>query len=510
MPRPNVLLCLADDAGMHMGAYGCNWVRTPGFDRVAAEGVLFTRAYTCNAKCAPSRASILTGRNSWQLDDACNHNCRFPAKFTTYMQGLREHGYHVGHTAKGWAPGDPGEVDGKPRELTGPGWNERELDPPTPHISSCDYAENFRDFLDDRPEDAPVCFWFGCREPHRGYEYGSGRRLGGHSIDEIDRVPGIWPDNETVRNDLLDYGFEIEHFDRHVQGMLDILEERGELDNTIVVVTSDNGMPFPRAKGQEYEYSNHLPMAIMWRDGLSKPGRTLDDYVCFIDLAPTFLELAGLTAHEAGMQPITGRSLVDLLRSEEEGTIDPSRDHVLIGKEFHDVGRPGNVGYPIRGIFKGGWLYLRNYETDRWPAGNPETGYLNCDGSPTKTEILKTRKDPEQRHYWELSFGKRRSEELYHVAEDPDCLENLADEAAHADRKAELRVQMERELEEQGDPRMEGRGEVFEQYPQHHRWLRDFYERFVNRHETGEEIMPGWVNESDIEPIEEFRQEDGR
>lgn len=465
MPDPNILLCLADDAGMHMGAYGCNWVSTPGFDRVAREGLLLTNAYTPNAKCAPSRACILTGRNSWQLEDACNHCNFFPKKFTTYCETLRGHGYHVGYTGKGWAPGEAGEVDGKPRELTGPAWQARKVDPPTPDISTCDYAGNFRDFLNDRPEGAPFCFWYGGLEPHRPYEYGSGARLGGHSIDEIDRVPGIWPDNETVRNDMLDYGFEIEHFDRHLQEMLDILQERGELENTLVVVTSDNGMPFPRAKGQEYEYSNHLPMAIMWRAGINHAGRTVDDYVSFIDLAPTFLEAAGLTAEETDMEPITGRSLLPLMASDRAGTVDPGRDHVLIGKERHDPGRPNDWGYPIRGIFRDGWLYLRNYEPDRWPAGNPEVGYLNCDGSPTKTEVLKTRKDPEQWHLWELSFGKRPSEELYHVAEDPDCLRNLADDPAHEEWRDELRGQMEHELQQQCDPRVEGQGKCLSSTP---------------------------------------------
>jgi N-sulfoglucosamine sulfohydrolase len=72
-PRPNILFAVADDASWpHMSAYGCRWVRTPAFDRVAREGVLFTNAYTPNAKCAPSRACILTGRNSWQLEAAAN------------------------------------------------------------------------------------------------------------------------------------------------------------------------------------------------------------------------------------------------------------------------------------------------------------------------------------------------------------------------------------------------------------------------------------------------------
>ncbi len=88
--RPNILFCLADDAGMHFGAYGCPWVDTPAFDRLARDGLLFQQAYTCNAKCAPSRASILTGRNSWQLKDAANHQCYFPAEFIA-------HGGHHSH-----------------------------------------------------------------------------------------------------------------------------------------------------------------------------------------------------------------------------------------------------------------------------------------------------------------------------------------------------------------------------------------------------------------------------
>ena len=309
--RPNILFCLADDAGMHFGAYGCPWVETPAFDRVAREGLLYQQAYTCNAKCAPSRAAILTGRNSWQLKDAANHQCYFPAEFKTVFEELADHGYHTGHTTKGWAPGDPGMVDGKPRQLTGPAYNEATLIPPTPDISSCDYAANFEAFLDDKAEDDPFCFWYGSIEPHRGYEYRSGIEKGGRSPEDVDHVYDIWPDNEVVRTDLLDYGFEIEHFDRHVGRMLAILEERGELENTLVVVTSDNGLPFPRAKGQEYYYSNHLPLAIMWPAGIAKPGRMIDEMVSFIDFTPTFLEIAGIAMQQTGMAPITGKSLTD-------------------------------------------------------------------------------------------------------------------------------------------------------------------------------------------------------
>ena len=181
---------------------------------------------------------------------------------------------------------------------------------------------------------------------------------------------------------MLDYAYEIEYFDRHLQLMLKALEERGELDNTLIIVTADNGMPFPRVKSQEYEYSNHLPLAIMWKNGIVNPGRMVDDFVSFIDFAPTFLELAGVNENESGMQPITGRSLTEIFSSEKSGTIVQERDHVLIGKERHDVGRPQDQGYPIRGIVKGDYLYVHNFEPTRWPAGDPGAGRRRSRGRP--------------------------------------------------------------------------------------------------------------------------------
>ena len=183
-----------------MGAYGTDWIKTPGFDRVAREGLLFNRAYTPNAKCAPSRACILTGRNSWQLEEAANHICYFPAKFPGFMEALKEKGgYFTGHTMKGWAPGVANDADGKPRQMTGAAYNKRKLKSPTKEISTNDYAGNFEDFLSDRPDGQPWCFWYGSVEPHRAYEFGSGAAKGGKHIDEIDRVPAFWPDSEAVR-----------------------------------------------------------------------------------------------------------------------------------------------------------------------------------------------------------------------------------------------------------------------------------------------------------------------
>ncbi len=493
--RPNILFAIADDASWkHFGAYGCNWVKTPGFDRVANNGILFTHAYTPNAKCAPSRACILTGRNSWQLEEACNHSPYFPAKFKTYAEALGENGYFVGSVAKGWAPGDPGKINGKTRQLTGPKFDEFKTTPPTSGINKIDYAKNFEAFLQARPKDQPFCFWYGSTEPHRGYEFGSGVKKGGKRTTEIDEIPAFWPDADTIRTDMLDYAFEIEHFDSHLQKMLQKLDKIGELDNTLVIVTADNGMPFPRIKGQVYEYSNHLPLAIMWPDGIKKPGRIVDDFINFIDFTPTYLALAGLTAEKVGMQPVTGRSLTEIFNSEKQGKVIPDRNFILVGKERHDVGRPNDEGYPVRGILTDGFLYLHNFKPDRWPLGNPETGYLNCDGSPTKTYILDTRRKKGIMEYWQLNFGKRIEEELYNITDDPFCMNNLAEDANYSEIKTRLEDRMKQKLTEQNDPRILGNGDIFDNY-EYSGAVKNYYNRYM----SGEKIPAGWVNETDYD-----------
>ncbi|MDR1201204.1 MAG: sulfatase, partial [Tannerellaceae bacterium] len=488
---PNILFCIADDVSYpHMRAYGTTWLNTPGFDRVSQEGLLFHRMYTCNAKSAPSRACIITGRNSWQLEEACNHWSDFPAKFKSYPEVLAENGYKVGATGKGWGPGFANDSLGNPRNMVGEMWNQIKLSPPTKGISNIDYAANFKEFLKNKPKSQPFCFWYGALEPHRGYDFGSSLKAG-KNINQIDSVPSFWPDNEVVRTDMLDYALEIEHFDKHLVAILQALEETGELENTIVIVTADHGMPFPRAKGQEYEYSNHVPFAMMWKKGITKAGREIKDLLSFIDLTPTFLAVTGIPEEKSGMQPIEGKSFLDLLTKENSK---PQRDYVLIGKERHDVGRPDDQGYPIRGIIKNDFLYLVNFETSRWPAGNPETGYMNVDGSPTKTEVLKARRNPETDIYWQLSFGKRQEEELYNISEDRECMANLAEDANYDTLKKQLQSELLQKLTEQQDPRMFGRGSIFDAYP-YMGPSRDAW----NRMKKGENVPTRSINKSDFE-----------
>jgi arylsulfatase A-like enzyme len=453
--RPNILVVIADDWGHnHSGAYGCSWVKTPAFDRIAGEGVRFTNCFTSNPKCSPSRATILTGRNSWQLKEAVNHQSIFPNEFPVYPKLLEEAGYFVGLTGKGWGPGDY-KSTGWEHNPAGREFQSATLKPPLNGISNRDYAGNFEQFLDARKKDQPFCFWLGTHEPHRVYEPGSGVRAGRNPKDV--KLPSYYPDNAIIRSDMLDYALEVEWVDHHLGRAIHAIERRGELDNTLIVVTSDHGMPFHRVKGQIYEDGFHIPLAVRWGKNIPR-GRVVEDFINARDFAPTFLEIAGLQPGRT----MTGRSFTNILKSEKSGMIDPSRSVMLIGKERHDLGRPYDQGYPVRAIRTADYLYVRNYEPDRWPVGNPETGYRNCDDGPTKQLLLSSFDE----HY-RMSFGKRAAEELYAMKSDPECMKNVAADLQYARVKRELREKMEHMLREEGDPRMTGNSAFFDAIDYH-------------------------------------------
>lgn len=429
--RPNILFCLSDDQSYpHASAYGEPVIQTPVFDRIAREGVLFTQAYCAAPSCTPSRSAILTGQAIWRLGQGGQLFGTLPAEHQAYTDLLARSGYHVGYMDKGWAPGNV-EAGGRTSDPVGKRY------------------KNFQAFLSEVPKGQPWCFWFGSRDPHRGYKKGSGVRAG---MDPAKvRVPEIFPDTPEVRSDLCDYFFEIQRFDSQVGAMLERVEKSGQLDNTLVVITSDNGMPFPRAKANLYDLGTRMPLAIRWPARVPG-GRKVDDFVNLTDLAPTFLEVAGLKPpHET-----TGRSLLALLETTASGVVEPDRDAVYTGRERHAWCRIDGKGYPARMIRTRDFLYIRNYEPDRWPAGDPrmvtnEGLYGDIDASPTKDVIL-ARKDSDPRLF-DLAFGKRPREELYDCRNDPGQLRNLAADPAHRKTLRELSSRLTTHLKATGDPR---------------------------------------------------------
>jgi arylsulfatase A-like enzyme len=485
--RPNILFIIFDDWGwQHAGAYGCTWVKTPNFDRVACEGVLFKHAFTSNPKCSPCRASILTGRNSWQLKEAVSHNGYFPAGFEVYPDLLEKSGYAVGLTGKGWGPGDHQTLAKRTRNPAGPLFEGATLTPAASGINRKDYAKNFEGFLQQRPKDRPFCFWMGFHEPHRGYEAGSGVRLGKMLKDVT--VPPYLPDIAPVRSDLADYAIEVESADAHIGRALAALEAAGLAENTLIIITSDHGMPFPYVKGQIHEDGFRLPLAMRWPRTI-KPGRVVEDFINVRDFAPTYLELAGLPAHPQ----MTGRSLAALLRSPASGWIE-NRDVMLAGKERHDIGRPNDWGYPVRALRTKDFLYVHNFHPERWPAGNPETDYGNVDPSPSK-EIVKAMGG----YFYELSLGKRLPDELYDLRRDPAGVYNLANDLTYAATLEPMRTRMMAMLKEEQDPRALGQAAIFDTYQYvgprtkgYDTWLRQQEEKITGQ--KSETPMPAPAN----------------
>ncbi len=454
--RPNILYCLADDwMHPHAGAYGESVVKTPVFDRVAKSGVLFTNAFVAAPSCSPSRAAMLTGRYHWSLEEGGNLGGTLPVKYQVYPDLLEAAGYHVGFTRKGWSPGDP-KPGGRTRNPAGPTFAD------------------FDAFLSARKsKDAPFCFWFGSIDPHRPYERNSGVQSG---IDaKAVRVPPYLPDTDVVRRDICDYFYEVQRFDREVGEVLAKVEALGELENTIVVITGDNGWPFPRSKANIYDSGTHAPLAISWPARI-KGGRRVDDFVSLADLAPTYLTAAGLPVPAA----LQGRSLLALLESGKSGQVESSRDHVLTGMERHVPSR-GEIkgGYPCRAIRTRDHLYIRNFHPDRWPAGDPPPadakfddlanstflGFADADAGASKAWMFEHRNEPAVKPLFDKAFGKRPARELYDLRSDPYQLTNIAEDAKSARIVRDLDAKLMKRLKETEDPRATpGGGEEFDKY----------------------------------------------
>ena len=465
--RPNILFVIADDLSYpHLSVYGTPWVHTPGFDRVAAHGCLLTNAFVTSPGSSPSRASILTGRYPWQIEEAGTHASSFPQQYVCFTDLLEQAGYRVGFTGKGWGPGD-WKASGRKRNPAGPAYNRARLKPPHKGISNINYAENFRLFLQE-DKDRPFCFWMGTQEPHRAYERNVGLREG-KDPDAV-TVPPFLPDDAVTRADLLDYAVEIEWFDSHLDKALDLLEEEGLLDNTLIVVTGDNGMPFPSAKATCYDAGIHVPLAICWQGRIAE-GRVSDALFSMVDLAPTFLDAAGAAPH-AGM---TGHSMLPFLTGQDTTGV---RRAVFAGRERHSSARADNTGYPVRAVRTEDCLYIRNIYPDRWPAGLPcyidkngnvsplHSAYFDIDGSPTWSHMVADRDSLSIYPYFLHASAKRPYEELYDVKTDPGCLHNLVGDQRYADKLEALRRAMDSMTEETGDHRLNADGtDRWDAYP---------------------------------------------
>ena len=500
--RPNILFAFADDWGRYAGAYArlepggpSDVMRTPHFDRVVREGVLFTHAFVNAPSCTPCRSSILSGQYFWRTGlGAILQGAVWDASIPSYPLMLREGGYHIGHTYKVWSPGTPRDAPyggsqyayvRRGRRFNG--FSQYVSPRPDHEAAKRDLLEevrgNFRDFLADRRSGQPFCYWFGPTNTHRKWIRGSGKALWGIDPDDLKgKMPPFLPDVPVVREDFADYLGEAMAFDAAVGVLLEELQRIGEVDNTLLVVSGDHGIPgFSRGKCNLYDLGVGVALAVRWPKQVPG-GRVVEDFVNLPDLAPTFLEAAGLAPPEE----MTGRSLVELLRSGKSGQVDPSRDFVVVGRERHvAAARTGSLPYPQRAIRTRDFLYIRNFKPDRWPMGtgpgcglpegpmppfeklehNTFAAFADLDASPTKAWIATHRAEPGMQRYFQFAFGRRPAEELFDLRKDPHCVHNVAADPDYDAARTELAKRLMSVLRQTGDPRVTGDGTTFERPP---------------------------------------------
>ena len=503
-PRPNILFCFADDWGRYASAYAATEsrpslnavVKTPNIDRVAAKGVLFTRAFVGSPSCTPCRSALLSGRYFFNTGrGAILNGAVWDAAIPSWPLMLRDAGYHLGKMYKVWSPGTPADApigqqahayqkagglfnkfsanatklvaEGMPVEAA----KERLLG---------QVRDNFADFLAARKAGQPFCFWFGPTNTHRMWEKGSGKALWGIEPDAVKgKLPAFLPDVPEVREDMADYLGEAQAYDAAIGVLLRKLEEIGELDRTLVVISGDHGMPgVPHGKCNLYDHGTGV--ALVAAGPGVKGGRVVDDFVWLPDLAATFLEVGGLKNAEG----MSARSILPILRSEKSGQVEADRTWVITGRERHVASaRDGNLPYPHRALRVGDFLYIRNFAPERWPMGSPKgitdtaappeneletstyAAFADMDSSPTKRWLIMHRNDPEWRAIYDSAFAKRPLEELYDLRQDPDEMNNVATDPAYAAQREKLAAQLMSKLTELGDPRVTGDGQTFERPP---------------------------------------------
>jgi len=504
--RPNIVFAFADDWGRYASAYGKlepggvnDVVRTPNIDRVASEGVLFTRAFVNAPSCTPCRSSLLSGQQFFRTGrGAILQGAIWDSSIPSYPLMLKAEGYHIGCTYKVWSPGTPrdapyggsehaynksgGSFNGFSQTVSKSSKTEASIAAAKEKLLA-QVRGNFQSFLADRKPDQPFCYWFGPTNCHRKWTQGSGKRLWGLNPDDLKgKLPPFLPDVEIVREDFCDYLGEVQAFDAAVGVLLKELEANGELDNTLIVISGDHGAPgFPNGKCNLYDFGVAVPLIARWGNAV-KGGRVIDDFVCLPDLAPTFLEAGGVKPPKV----MTARSILPLLKSEESGQIDATRDHVIVGRERHVASaRTDYLPYPQRAIRTADYLYIRNFKPERWPMGTgpghgePEgdfpsyttlanktfDAFGDLDASPTKAWIITHREDEGMQRYFDIAFGRRPAEELYDLKKDPHQTNNIAGKEAYAVDKAKLAERLMTELKAAGDPRVTGDGETFDKAP---------------------------------------------
>lgn len=404
--QPNIVFLFSDDHSVpDLGCYGNAHIRTPNLDALAENGLRFDRGYVSSPQCSPSRASILTGRSPHAVGASRLH-VNAPADTPNVPRLLNEAGYFTGALRK-----------------VHQGHVQKDFD----YYGG--YREPLKTFFDERPKDKPFFLWFGSTDPHRDYQPGAVDPP--HDPDALE-VPEFLADTPETRRDLALYYDEIGRFDRECGEIIALLEEQGVRENTLIVMAGDNGMPFPRAKATLYEPGIKVPLIANW-PGVIAPGRSTAALASLMDLAKTWLDVAGADVPAA----MEGASLVPVFKGQEDSV----QDMIFSERNWHDNWDP------MRCVVTDRYKLIQNYR--------PEQGYLpslDLLRSPSFKSIERLAK--EDQLTGPLQWYKKTTKplvELYDLEADPGEWNNLAEAPEHADRVVALQKALGQWMNETND-----------------------------------------------------------
>ena len=444
--RPNILLILGDNWRYPTaGILGDPMAKTPAFDGIAREGVLFTHTFNPVPSCSPTRSCLLTGRKAHELGERASLWSGFPKDTPVVTQLLRDAGYEIGYAGKPWSPGN--------HEISG--WTEN---PAGPKFAG------FADFYAKHEASKPFFFWLGNTDTATKagkvpYLEEARAKLDATKLT----VPPELPDCKEVRDDLMNYYGGVMKLDEAAAAAIAVLEKAGKLDNTVIIYTSDNGWQMPRGLANCYDSGSRVPLAIRWGKNLAA-GSFAEEFVNVADLGPTFLELAGLTPPPE----MSMHSIKNLMLGKADAF---QRDAVFMERERHANVRHNNMSYPIRAVRTREFLYLRNLRPDRWPAGDPDVLFLHgrpygdVDTTLVKDFLLTHQNEAAYAKYIALIFGKRPAEELYDLRADPHQLTNVADKPEYADALKQQRLRVDAWMKETNDPRLDPSYDGWDKFP---------------------------------------------
>jgi N-sulfoglucosamine sulfohydrolase len=323
--RPNILLLLSDDHSYpFVGCYGDANVKTPTLDRLADEGMKFHRFFVAAPQCVPSRAALMTGRSPVAAR-MTRFTSPLPRDEITFPELLRDQaGYYTGICGRGY------HLDGSRRlgAAVNQAFDEHRLRTFADRVdflNTCpddQVASQVAKFLDKRPDGKPFFLWANFSDPHHPWNAPADLRPDPASL----QLPAEWPDLPGMREQLADYCAEVNRLDHTIADVLEVLRERGELDNTLIIFAGDNGAALPHGKGSLYDPGVNVPLIVRW-PGAVKPAGESHDLLSGEDVAPTLLAAAGVSPPER----MSGRSFLPLLKGESH----LPRQHVFFERGPH-------------------------------------------------------------------------------------------------------------------------------------------------------------------------------